>query len=505
MNLQTLQQKLFQGSLASYARIAFAAPVYLILTPLVLRTLGPELFGIWSFSTIIVSLMNLTDFGLKNSLIYHVAKHADGTSEVRRYFSMTMWMYVAFASLALLATALWGEEAMCALLNVPDRYRGEAVFVLWVTVAGFVWRLLATPYQAVVEGYQELASSQMISLSWLLVYFVCNLGALAISPTIYGLCLAGLAGNVFTFLAYFFTVRRRFPQITFGTEGIDGMRLRRMFGFGFGIQVAAICIALREPLYKVLIARSFDLTAVAAFDVTFKLCTQLMSVITTPLLGVFGAAALLAARRDDLTIVLRPLVGLTLGLLLPSALAVVSFARSLLEIWLGSEELAAGALLPVMCVAFAVYYSTEALYRTIEGTGLSLYSAMIQAAVLTLQLVSFWLLPAHDVSAAAWSLMAGYALFSLSNLWMFRVRFSGRRMFSVLQWAALAAPSGLYGASLALIPADLRLVTFGVYLLLHLWLLVVTKIVDLRVLWGQLVNRRSAARPALSMAGGGAE
>ena len=505
MHLRALQQKLLYGSLTGLTRIALAVPLYFVLTPLVLHTLGPEQFGIWSFSTIIISLMNLTDFGLKNSLIYHVAKHADQPSEVRRYFSTTMWMYIALSSLALLATTLWGADMMCALLKVPDHYRGEAVFVLWMTVAGFVWRLLATPYQALLEGHQELSSSQLISLAWLVVYFVGSLAALAVTPTIYGLGLAGLAGNVFVFLAYFWMARRRFPQIRLGKGAIDGVRLRQIFGFGFGIQVASICIAMREPLYKVLVANSLDLTSVASFDIAFKLCTQLMSVITTPLLGLFGAAALLAARRDDLLIVLRPLMGITLGLLLPTALAVTSFAKPLLHVWLGSATLATDALLPVMCVAFAIYYSTEALYRTIEGTGLSLYSAVVQAVVLTLQLMCFWMFPVHDVSVAAWSIMAGYVFFSLSNLWMFRIRFSGGRIFTFLQWAALSAPSVLYGVCLTLIPIELRPVAFGLYLPLHAWLLVSARIVDVRLLWGQLLNRPPVVRPTLSVAGGRAE
>ena len=502
MNIHALEQKLFQGSLAGCARLALAAPVYFILTPLVLRTLGPELFGIWSFSTVIVGLMNLTDFGLKNSLIYHVAQAADRPREVSRYFSLTMWMYAALGALALLATALWGEEAMSALLKVPDRYRSEATFILWVTIVSLLWRLLATPYQALIEGYQETAASQKVSLAWLAVYFIANLAALAISPTVYGLGLAGLAGNLFVFFAYFLTARRRFPEVRLEAEGINGGLVRRMFGFGVGIQVASICIAVREPLYKVLVARSFDLTAVAAFDIAFKLCTQLMSVITTPLLGVFGAAALLATRRDDLRTVLRSPVGVTLGLLLPAALAVATFAQPLLRFWLRSDDLAAGALLPVMCLAFAVYYSTEALYRTIEGTGRSGYSAVVQAATLAVQMAVFWLLPARDVSVAAWSIMAGYACFSISNLWMFRKRFTGGRLFSRRQWVALVAPAGLYGVGLAFLPADGRPIAFGVYALLHLGLLAATKVFDIGGFRHRLTGADAAGEAVLPVAGG---
>ncbi len=505
MNLHTLQYKILRGSLAGFARIALAVPVYFILTPLVWRTLGQELFGIWSFSTVIVSLMNLTDFGLKNSLIYHVAKHVERPREVMRYFSSTMWIYLALSSILLTATAVWGQDAVWALLKVPDQYRFETTFVLWITVGGFVWRLLSLPFQAVLEGHQELALSQLISLAWLVAYFAGSLFALLVSPTIYGLGVVALAGNVFLFLAYWRAARRRFPQLTFESWAIDGMRLRHMFGFGFGIQVASICIALREPLYKVLVARSYDLASVAAFDIAFRLCTQLMSAITTPLLGVFGAAALLAARREDLLNVLRPLVGVTLGMLLPAALAVVSFSRPLLHTWLGSDDVTASALLSVMCIAFAVYYSTEALYKTIEGAGFSGYSAVVQTVVLAVQIAVFWLFRSEHVSSIAWSLLAGYALFSLSNLCMFHRHFPDGGLLKYWQWLSLLGPSCLYAASLMIVPVESRLLSFGVYLILHAGMLTIGKIVDVSLLWNRLMRGGTAAPPAMLATGRGME
>jgi O-antigen/teichoic acid export membrane protein len=490
MDPGTLQQKLYHGSLAGMARIALAIPVYLVLTPLVLRALGPEQFGIWSFSTIIVSLMNLTDFGLKNSLIYQVARNTDRPEEVRQSFSATIWIYLAISAVLVVGTALWGQEAIPLLLNVPDRLRDEVIFVLWVTVAGFVWRLLALPYQAVVEGYQELSGSQLVFLAWLIVHFLGSLAALAVSPTVYGLGWAGLVGNVFIFAAFFRTVRRRFPHVVPQLRGVFGKRIGRMAGFALAIQIASVCIVIREPLYKILIARSFDLASVATFEITYKLCTQLMSVIATPLLGVFGAAALLAVRQEALSDVLRPLVGWTLGALLPAAMGMALFAQPLMQRWLGRDDVAVGTLLPAMCVAFAVYYSTEALYKAIEGSGRAWYGATIQLVVLTAQIGSFWFFSSSHAQAAAWSLLIGYALFSLSNLFMFRVCFPGVRLLTRSQWIQLTFPSCVSAAALSVAPDAVQPFLFGGYLLLHLWALVASGLVDAGVIRNGLMRKR---------------
>ena len=445
-----------------------------------------------------MSVMNVTDFGLKNSLVYHVAKELDRPIEVTRYFSVTMWIYLGLAALVLAATAMGGAAALCALLRVPARYRSEATFVVWITVFGFVWKLLSTPYQAVLEGRQELSASQWISCAWLLVYFLGNLVAVAFSPTIYGLGLAGLAGNVFLFLAYFLTARRRLPGLSFGRAPLEIAGLRRMIGFGAGLQVASLCIALREPLYKVLVARTFDLASVAAFDIAFKLCTQLMSAIATPLFGVFGAAAIFASHHEDLRTLLRPLLGLTIGMLLPTTLAVFSFAQPILRLWLGPEEGAVAALLPFMYAAFAGYYATEVLYRTIEGTGRSWYSAVVQTLVLAVQVGSFWLFASRGLESVLWSLSAGYAVFSVANVWMFRVLISGGRMFTAFQWMCLLVPSALYAACSTVASDALRVVLFALYLVGHFWCLFAGTVVDPALWRSRRAGQPLVHRPALA-------
>lgn len=505
MNVSALQQQLFHGSMAGLLRVALAIPVYLVLTPAVLHALGPEQFGIWTFSTLVISLMNMTDFGLKDSLVYHVATHREQPDEVRRCFSVTFWGYVAIALLLVMGTAAWGATAFPALLNVPASLQEAAVFVLWVTIAGLVWRLLALPYQAVVEGYQELFRSQLIFLAWLGVHFSTTLIALAVDPTVYGLGWAGLCGNVFIFGAFFWTVRRRFPHITLRWYGLFNESVRSMAGFGLGIQVAAICIALREPMYKVLIARSSDLASVASFDIAYKMCTQLMSVVTMPLLGLFGAAALLAGRHQDLADLLRPLIGWTLGALLPGAIGVALFAEPVMQRWLGRSDLASGLVLPVMCAGFAVYYATEALYKTIEGSGRSWYSAAVQVAVLLVQGGVFWLLAPGQPQAAAWSLAVGYGLFSLSNLFMFRFLFPEIRVLSGRQWAALFAPSCMYviGIRMFLLSADPWL--FGSYVLVHLAVLITAGIIDVDAIRRRLAVAGTGARWAFQAVNRGAK
>jgi O-antigen/teichoic acid export membrane protein len=172
---------------------------------------------------------------------------------------------------------------------------------------------------------------------------------------------------------------------------------------------------------------------------------------------------------------------------------VALFAQPLMRRWLDRTDLAAG-LLPVMYAGFSIYYASEALYKTIEGSGRSRYSAVTQVAVLLVQIAGFWALAPLQARGAAWSLVAGFALFSLSNLIMFRSCFPEIRLLTHRQWAALLLPSSVYALGAGLFPPVADPLPFLGYLLAHLVALVRSGLVDTE----KLLRRLAAMRDGLS-------
>lgn len=243
-----------------------------------------------------------------------------------------------------------------------------------------------------------------------------------------------------------------------------------MLRYGAGIQLATAAIALREPLYKIALARIYDLSTVAAFEIAYRLCTQLASIIATPLLGVLGVTALLSQRHEDLIRILRPLFSYGMIVLPPAVLFAHTFTKPLFNLWLGQKGSDAANLFPFMFLGFAIYYSTEVLYKSIEGSGRSWYSGILQVAVLVLQvslLVSFTSIP----WSVAGSLLAGFGVFSLSNIIMFSRCYGRTNLFPLLPLVCVGLLSCVYVSVLPHLPQGAHMWTFGAYLGLHLTVL----------------------------------
>jgi O-antigen/teichoic acid export membrane protein len=258
-----------------------------------------------------------------------------------------------------------------------------------------------------------------------------------------------------------------------------------MLKYGAGIQLAAVAIALREPLYKIVLIRTYDLATVAAFEIAFRLCTQLVSIITTPLLGVMGVSALLSQRHEDLSRILRPLFVYGVVVLPPAVLFAYTFSTPLFNLWLGQKGNEAAHLFPGFFLGFSIYYSTEVLYKSIEGSGRSWYSATLQIVVLVAQialLISVTVVP----WSIAGSLFIGFAVFSLSNFVMFARCYGTIRLIPPIQMLWVSFPTSIYIGLLPFLSQDSLIWTFLAYLLAHLTVLMRSAVFDPRRLLGLL-------------------
>lgn len=469
MDTVTLKAKLLRGSRLGLVRVMLAIPLYLVLTPLALNQLGTPLFAIWSFQTMVAALFNLSNFGFTNGLVFHLARRLDEKDEINRYFNVAFFAFLllgcVISTLILIGSGVFSTE----VLKVPDYLHEEAIFVLNITAISLCFSLMASPYRAILEAHQEHGYVQAISLAWLLFYFLGSMVALWVQPGVYSLGAVLLLSHGLYWLAFYWRARRHAPFLRVHPRYLSRDHVRSMLRYGVGLQGAAVAIALREPLLKILVARHFDLATVAAFEIVYRICTQLISFVVTPLLGLFSASALLSAQPQELQKILRPCLGYTVALLFPMAVFLVSSGGELAQWWLGDKAGQVVALLPLAFAAFAFYYLTEVLYKAIEASGWSYYSAAIQICSLGVTVAAFFTFgddPYTTILAALW---AGFSLLSISNLVAFRYRFPGMRLIGWQPPLVALLLAGLYLTLDTLLDSAWRVIGYLIYLLLHLW------------------------------------
>jgi len=490
MDATVLKNKLLKGSLAGMLRVILAVPLYLILTPYALSRLGTVIFGIWSFNTVIISLVNLTDFGFKNSLVRQVAANIDNEDEIRRYFSATFWIYLVLAMILLTGIFLFADDLVAKVLRVPAELHDEAVFVFLISAASFALRFIAAPFQAVIEGHQEHFYSQMISLVWLVSNAAGSIAALALQPDVYSLGIVSIASNLLVFLLFARRIRMRFPFVLKQFFRIDPAAVATLLRFGVGIHLATLVITLREPIYKIMISRFCDLESLASFEVSYRLCTQLVSVVVSPLLGTFAASALLERRPEELGKILRLMVGFNCAIFFPAILLFGTFSQSLISLWLGGDANVTAFMTFVMFTGFALYYMTQPLYKSLEGVGMSGYSAMVQAFGMAVSAVILVVFSDQGEMVIPLSLFAGFVVISISNYLVFCRRFRTMSLIAPGKLLIVLIPAALYVTASFGVSSQWLPLLFFAYLVLHFVVVAKTGVFDYLGLAGKFLDLR---------------
>ncbi len=478
MERAVLVDKLLKGSLVGILRVGLAVPLYLVLTPFMLSKLGVDMFGLWSFSTIMIGFVSLTDFGFKNSLVRYIAGNLDRHDGINRHFSAAFWLYATMSIFVIFITLLFVNVIVSQLFGIQDRYHDLGVFVLIVSAVSFSIRFLATPFQAVIEGYQEHFYSQFVSLLWLIVNFVGTIIALMITPDLRVLGIVSIAANLLFPVMFIYRVRKRFPFLNVRFGGIDKQALVNLFKFGAGIQVATVLIMLREPIYKIIISHTYGLGSLASFDIAYRLCTQSASIVISPLLGTFAVSALLYNRSDELIKILRPMLGFVLAVFIPATLFFSSFSAKLVSLWIGQQADETAFMLIIVFAAFAIYYTTEPLYKSIEGSGFSGYSAFAQLLSIVFCVAIFVLLSSYGAIAIPASLLAGFSVFSISNYLMFKQHFKKISLIKAKQLLALLVPASGYALITLWLNWNWLPAIFGAYLIIHLVVVIKMHVFD---------------------------
>lgn len=470
MEFDTLKKKLLSGSLASMLRVSLAIPAYMVTTPFVLNHLGAELFGLWSLATLIMSLMALTDFGFKNTLVSQVAGNLSDKTHINEHFNMTFLAYLIISLVVIVITLLFGEGFARSVLRIHPTHLTEAHFLLVVTAFGFGLRFVSMAFQAVEEGHQEHAPVQVILLLWLALHFGGTIIALTIRPDIYALGIAAIIPNGAVLMAFSWRKSKYYPDLRIAPRHLKMKALKDMMRQGTGIQAATLLTAAREPVYKILIARSTDLSSLATFDIVFRLSTQLASLVIAPLSGSFSASALLAKdKTDDFGKIIRPMFGFGLAIFVPAVLFIAAFAKILINLWLGPGFPNVAPMLTIGFAAFAAYYCTEVLYKAIEGSGLTGYSGLVQLATSILCIGSFALFVGDSNITAPMSLLFGFSVFSIINFGMFRWRFPTILLCAWNQWLWLIVPAIVFLALFTETNEPLRPWLFLFYISVHIY------------------------------------
>jgi O-antigen/teichoic acid export membrane protein/glycosyltransferase involved in cell wall biosynthesis len=277
-----------------------AAAVALVITPLVVNTLGKELYGVWALVFLLTSYVALADLGIGAAFVRHVAedyakKDFPALNQVVNtgiLFYLFFWLI--FASLI----SFFLADPLLSLFKVPASIRADAHFALVGAVLVFAATNCVSVFPAVLNGLQRMDISNAIIIGHSLLTAFGTVFVLRQGLGIRGLILN--AGAVFVLAASANTVSalRILPQLRVNPFLASRRSFRRLFSFGIKMQAVSAFAVFSKQFDRLLTGYALSLRYLGMYQVGCRAAEMISNLFVSIYQPVVPAASDLGAREE---------------------------------------------------------------------------------------------------------------------------------------------------------------------------------------------------------------
>lgn len=378
--------------LASYGRFLVVMGVQFFLTPVILRAVGAEDFGLWSLTFSVMGFLGLLDGGLATSAVKFIAE-CRGSGDTARRNQLASTLLALYLGLAVLATlaVLVLSLGYVHWFHLPPAKATTALALLWLLalrsvvlalpLSLFHSLLFAEQKNTLLSVVQALATLVYAGAVWgalhggggILTIAAINLVAMMAEYGVYAL----LAGRVVPGL------RLSFRHVSWGQVG----PLARFSGAQLLVNIAQLVRLRTDPI---LVQLFCGLESVAAYAVALRIAESVLLLIKQ---AVNVLAPVIAQRHGEgeteqiRALFVRGSMAVLAGASVLSV-AIACLASELLGLWVGPGM--GAAIVPLWVLLAAMTLTTPQLVAALVlvMTGHHGFSARAQTVGMVLNVVA---------------------------------------------------------------------------------------------------------------------
>jgi O-antigen/teichoic acid export membrane protein len=343
----------------SYADLAVGGLVFFLLTPLLVRHLGVEVYALWVVSHTITFYLGFLDLGLDGAHVrFHARLAAREHADPLRSLAATTAIALSIAGIV--AGVLGGIVAFAPLDNWLDISGVSATdlrLVLLILAANLVVSFPASVFENVLEGAQRFDLASIRSIALRIVAAAAQLALLLAGYGIVELAMVELAMSVLRLIVDFVLASRLVPGIGRTPLRLDRQLWRRMRRFALWTSVDDVLVEGSAHLDKLILAALLPLALLTPYALCVTVASLLLLAVQPVVETFFPMAAGLHGERRDTAVRALVLDGsrTALALAMPAAAFLFFLGNNALELWTPeAASLLPHWLLPLLVVNLLV-------------------------------------------------------------------------------------------------------------------------------------------------------
>ncbi len=355
----------------------FPIAVGFVATPILVRGLGAESYGIYAL--VFGFLSYSFTFGTGKAVAKFIPEYrASGQNEkLSEVISATLWFSLAIALIGAVAIALLASYLVSNVLLIPAESRDAATTAFYLASATGLVTMVGQTFQFVLQGLQRFGSYVLLTnLNGLML----GTGNVILVLSGYGVvALVGwsLIVAITTCVLFYLTTRRLLPEFTI-TFRFDRSVRNAVFRYSGNIILFQIFGNLLYVFERVWVTRKFGPQGLAFYSVPMLLAIYIHGVIASFAQGLFPQINELLEQRDKLVSLYQKATKLVIAVVTFICVAYFTSGKLFLALWVSTEFAASSYdLLIVHSFTFALIAIAIFSLQIAEAFRFSLLMAVI--------------------------------------------------------------------------------------------------------------------------------
>jgi O-antigen/teichoic acid export membrane protein len=418
--------RILRNMASNWAGFAINAMVTLVLTPYVLRELGPARYGIWILTSSIIGYYGFLDLGFRAGVTQYLTRYlAAGDYQRASECISSAVAVLATAGLGLFGLSLGAGYLAPHLFDLPAGMEREAFWCIVIVGSSTAIQFALNPYTSVFTATQRFDLANAIGVTTRLLTAAAIAFALKSKLGLVGVSIATCSVSAVDYLIRWQVARRLAPQLQLARRHVSLQRVREVGAFGAWNSLISINAFVYQHVPNLLIGSFMPIAAVGHYALATGLIRQINMVLSPVPQVLYPVAAQLhvCGDRSGLERLYRD--GTRLMLLVMTTLVLQAFfwAEDFYHLWIGQRYLAGGSfhsvatVFQILLLSVATSYSATIANNILVGAGYvrTVALALISASVMNLT-ISVILLPRLGLAGVAIATVSASVIIDLFGM-----------------------------------------------------------------------------------------
>lgn len=297
---QTVSQKVVRNTIFNVLGMSWGILIALFLTPYIIRQIGVDRFGIWAIVGVLTGYFGLLDFGISSAFVKYISEfYARKDYEKINQSVNTGFTFYSVLAVIIIGLGFLLINPILHFFNIPAGLYNEArlVFLMGIMIFG-VFNAFSS-FGAIQGSLQRMDISNKVAIAISVPQVIGTILFLKLGYGLPGLMVNNaiillISSIINIVIAFKILPELRLNPFLFTSKEM----LKKLFGFGYKMQLARIFSFMTLTIDKLLITYFISIGLVTFYQLGSSIVGALKSVVLIPIPALLPAFSEMDAKGE---------------------------------------------------------------------------------------------------------------------------------------------------------------------------------------------------------------